>query len=140
MFDVAALATLLLSFGGSLAASAVHDWVKDHFGEGQRVSRDELERDLQAFLDLNGVKTEAATVINLWAKKGVLKVTGISFYAPDAITMGAGKGAKFSVGDGSTTETDRTKIDIGTGARIEGSDAAVKQNPDGSVTFHVGEE
>ena len=140
MFDAAALAALLLSFGGSLAASAVRDWVKDHFGEGQQVPRDELERELQAFLDVNGVKAKAATVIDLWAGKGALKVTGSSLYAPDAITMGAGKGAEFSVGDGTTTETDRTKIEIGIGASIKGSDSAVKQTPDGDITFHVGKK
>ena len=143
MIDSAALhgaAALVAELGIGIATSAAYDWLKTRFGSGQHVSREDLERELQALLDVQGAEVRAATVIDMWAAQGVLRIAGSNLYAPDQITMGAGKGAAFSFGDGSKSETDKTGIVAGTGARITGSNAAIRQNPDGSISFHVGKK
>ena len=133
-------ASVFGELGVGIASSAAYDWLKGRFGTGQHISRADLERDLQAFLDVQGAKVRAATVIDMWATRGFLNISGSDLYAPDEITIGAGKGAAFSFGDGSKSETDRTGIVAGRGARIAGSDAAVRQKPDGSISFHVGKK
>ena len=143
MIDPAALhgaASVVTQLAGGIASSAAYDWLKTRFGSGQHVPREDLERELQGFLDVNGADVRAATVIDMWAAQGFLSIVGSKLYAPDSITMGAGPGASFSFGDGSKSETDKTGITAGAGARITGSNTAIRQNPDGSISFHVGKK
>jgi hypothetical protein len=76
--------------------------------------------------------------MELLASKGVLKVTGSTLHANDKLSFGAASGANFVVGDNTRTSTDKTAIEMGHGASIAGSGAAVVQNSDGSISFHVG--
>jgi hypothetical protein len=52
--------------------------------------------------------------------------------------IGAGEGARFSFGENSTSKTAKTAIHANGNAWVEGSNAAVSQNANGSISFHVG--
>jgi hypothetical protein len=131
------VASLLRDLGINIAASAMYDFFRTRFLSGGQ-NRQALETDLNSFLSLNGVHVSAATVIDAFAAKGLLEVRGTTLYAPQSITMGAAAGATFAFGFDSVSRTDSTAIHAQGDAVMHGTNAEVRQNPDGSVSFHVG--
>ena len=123
--------------GLNIAANVLYDGIKKLF-TSETADRGSAERELDTFLKLHGAKVSAATVITALASKGVISIKGSTLYAPDEIRMGAGAGASFHFGDNSTSTTDKTKIVAGRGASIQGSNAEIRQNPDGSIDFLTG--
>jgi hypothetical protein len=134
--DQVALA-VLEGLGLNVASSAIWDYVKARVAKGREPVL--LQRELDAFLKIQGVTARASTVIEAFARKGVLQVRDSVFYAPTSATIGAGAGATFSFGQNSVSRTDTTSVHAqGDTAAIEGKNAAVVQRPDGSIAFIVG--
>ena len=129
---------VLQDLGVNISASAIYDFLKEKFGLQSSVEKTVLEKELSAFLKIHGVKAEAATVIKALADSGFLSIKGAELVAPDGILIGAGEGALFSFGENSASKTAKTAIHANGSARVEGSNAAVSQNADGSISFHVG--
>lgn len=132
------IASGLGNLGLGIASNAAYDFLKTKFAGRSQVTAGELQSALGEFLIVHKVNASAATVMNLLASSGYLQVTQSRLHANDALAFGANAGAKFVVGDGTRTSTDKTAIDAGRGAYITGSGAAVVQNADGSISFHVG--
>lgn len=132
------LVGVLQDLGVNISASAIFDFLKAKFGSQSSVQKASLEQELSAFLKIYGVKAEAATVIKAFADSGFLSIKGSELVAPEGIMIGAGEGARFSFGENSTSKTTKTAIQANGNTRVEGSNAAVSQNANGSITFHVG--
>lgn len=133
-----AVATALAELGMGITSNAAYDYLKAQFKGRTEISTSELQSAIGNYLTVKNVNANAATAMELLAKRGIIQVIGSNLYAPLSLMMGAEKGATFSVGDGTTTRTDRTAIEMGVGAKIQGSNAEVRQNPDGSISFLVG--
>jgi hypothetical protein len=136
--DSSILVGVLRDLGINISASAIYDFLKEKFESQSSVDKAALEKDLSAFLKIHGVKAEAATVIKAFADSGFLSIKGAELVAPEGIMIGAGEGALFSFGENSTSKTAKTAIHANGNARVEGSNAAVSQNANGSISFHVG--
>ena len=80
----------------------------------------------------------AATVIDAFAEKGLLSVQESKLFAPEKITVGAGQNATFAFGNDSISRTNNTAVHAQGNAQVVGKNAAIVQNPDGSVSFMVG--
>ena len=140
MIDPTPYLAVLQSFGISVSASAFVEFLKARFAGGRVPSVAEFENELGGFLKIHGATINAATVINALATRGLLSIQGSALYAHQQITMGAGPGAQFQFGNNSSSHTANTGIVAGAGAQIVGSNAAIVQNPDGSISFHVGSD
>ena len=136
--DPSILASVFQDIGINVSASAIYDFLKAKFVSKSTIEKTVIERELSAFLKIHGIKVEAATVIKALAESGFLSIKGSELVAPDGIVISAGAGARFSFGDNSASKTATTAIHADGNARVEGSDAAISQNVDGSITFHVG--
>jgi hypothetical protein len=127
------VAQLMANAVTGISSNAAYDYLKQRFQNRTEVTAPELQTAIGDYLVLNGVKADAATVMNLLAQKGILAVSNSQLYAPQSLTVGAAPGAVFSIGDSTTTRTDKTAIQAGAGAYVQGSNAAIVQNPDGSI-------
>lgn len=136
--DSSILVGVLQDLGVNISASATYDFLKGKFGSQSSVEKMALEKELSAFLKIHSVKAEAATVIKAFADSGFLSIKGAELVAPEGILIGAGEGALFSFGENSASKTAKTAIHANGNARVEGTNAAVSQNSNGSITFHVG--
>jgi len=132
------IASGLGNLGLGVASNAAYDFLKAKFANRSQITPAELQGALDEFLVVHKVNANAATVINLLAEKGYLQVTQSHLHANDELSFGANAGATFVVGDRTQTTTAKTAIKAGQGAFIAGSGAGVVQNPDGSISFHVG--
>jgi hypothetical protein len=136
--DVSAFLAVLQNFGISVSASAFIEFLKAYFEARKISSTQEFAKCLHSFLKIHGVTVNAATVINAFAERGLLTIQGATLFAPDKITMGASQNATFIFGNDSVSRTNNTAIHAQGNAQIVGSNAAIVQNPDGSVSFMVG--
>jgi hypothetical protein len=132
------IASALGDLGFGIASNAAYDFLKQRFAGRTEATVAELQEAIGEYLILNGVRANAATVMQLLASKGYLQVTGSQLHAADKLSFGAASGAKFTVGHNMRTSTDKTAIEAGHGAFITGSGAGVVQNADGSISFNVG--
>ncbi|MCK9363477.1 MAG: hypothetical protein M0P74_07755 [Syntrophales bacterium] len=136
--DVSAFLAVLQNFGIGISASAFVEFLKAYFESRKTSSPQEFARHLDSFLKIQGVTVNASTVIDAFAERGLLTIQGSTLFAPDKITMGAGQNATFVFGNDSVSRTNNTAIHARGNAQVVGSNAAVVQNPDGSVSFLVG--
>lgn len=129
---------VLGSLGLGLATNAIYDLLKVTAEKPMPKAR--LEAAMQDRINLHGVKMTAATVIEALASRGYLSIQGSDLYAPTALAFGSISGGAI-VGDGSVMRTDRSATVAGPGAFAETvGNAQIRHNPDGSISFHVGEE
>ena len=140
MSDITPFLNILGSFGVNVAASAFWDFLKQSFSNKSQLDRATFERELTAFLQVHGANVKASTVIDMFAAQGLLSIKGSTLFAPNQITMGAGPESEFSFGYDSKSTTDRTEIETPGEAEIRGRNAAIVQNPDGSISFLVGQD
>jgi len=136
--DYSLFAGVLRDLGINLSASLIFEFFKKKFGMQQPVEKANFEQEFAAFLKIHGVTAEAATVIKAFAGSGLLSITESHLIAPDGILIGAGEGGRFSFGENSSSRTAKTAIYASGNARVEGANAAVSQNADGSIGFLVG--
>ena len=134
------LAGLLTQFGIGIGANAFYDIVKGAFASGRTTNEAVFETVQQQVpsLTIENARALADRAIEILARRGDIEIRGSYLYARDSIRMASSQGTKFTFGDGSTSKTDKTQIDAGHGARIEGQGGAeVRQNDDGSISFHT---
>ena len=132
------VATIVGQMSLNITSDAMYDYLKSKFAGRTDITTSELQGALNDYLIMHGVKANASTIMTVLAERGVVSVTQSDLYAPSKLTIEAGPGANFIVGDQTTTRTDTTAIKAGSGAFMKGSNAAVVQNPDGSISFKVG--
>ncbi|ODA33359.1 hypothetical protein A6X21_18875 [Planctopirus hydrillae] len=131
------LLSLLQQIGLGVACNAVYDILKRH--AAQPLPTQTLAVEIENAIRVHGVTMKAATVIDALAANGVLSIQQSKLHAPDAITFGSIQGAAI-VGNSSKLTTKNTAIEAGRGAFVQTSgNAQIRQNPDGSISFHVGE-
>lgn len=134
---IAALAQL----GVSLASSAIYDAAKTFIKRTPGTAPGDLAQALKEqfpSLTLDGASVVAQTVIDFFAERGFIDINGTSIYAANAVWMRSSPGTALTFGHGSTSSTEKTRISAGEGAeaRMTGG-AQIRQNDDGSITFHV---
>lgn len=102
-------------------------------------TKEGLEQELESVISAHGINVKASTIVDFLADKGVIKITNSTIYAPEQISYAAKGGSVFFGGTGKSS-TDSTIISTegeGSGISIKGN-GAVKQNSDGSISFHTG--
>lgn len=98
-----------------------------------------MQRELDNAIRLHGVQANAETVITALATNGFLSVHGSQLHGPDGLTFGSVHGTA-TAENMSRLSTKNTAIDIGAGAAMQTQgNAQVRQNPDGSIDFRVGQ-
>lgn len=129
------LEQVLLQLGLSVSSSAIYDLCKRCCGKSKSIDIDVLKRELASFLKIDGADIAAEKIINFMAINGDIEVNGSKVYAKNSILYSSGKGTKFSL-EKSRSETEKTRIDVGEKAKIEGQGGAeIRQNEDGSISF-----
>ena len=138
MIEISGFLAVLQSFGISLSAGAFIEYLKATFANGNKQDLKEFTNSLKSFLELKGMNVEASTIIEAFAHEGLLNIEGTKLYAPDSISMGTFGEAIFIFGNNSVSETSKSKIEANGPASMTGKNSGVVQNPDGSISFHVG--
>jgi len=88
---------------------------------------------------MHGVSMRAETVISSLAQNGFLVIQQSHLHGNLGLTFGSVQGSAV-VGNDSTLTTKNTAITAGCGAFLETQgNAQIRQNSDGSISFHVGE-
>jgi hypothetical protein len=136
--DSSLFAGVLRDLGINLSASLIFEFLKEKFGTQQPVEKTNFEKEFAAFLKIHGVTAEAATVIKAFADSGFLSINESHLIAPDGTLIGAGEGGRFCFSENSSIRTAKTVIHASGNARVEGVNAAVSQNADGSIGCLVG--
>ncbi len=128
---------LLGNLGLGIASNAIYDLLKDE--SVSQADKTVLEERLQNIINLKGVTMRAETVIKALAANGFLVIKGSQIHANKDLIFGSVTGSAIA-GDGTKMSTDRTSIDAGKDAFVQtNGNAQVRQNSDGSISFHVGE-
>lgn len=131
------LLNVLSQLGLGLATNAIYDLLKGLAGKS--VSTQQVAQEIQNRINMCGVSMRAETVINALAQSGLLVIQQSHLHANQGLTFGSVQGRAI-VGNNSALTTNNTAITAGSGAFMEtNGNAQVRQNPDGSISFHVGE-
>jgi hypothetical protein len=133
------VATIVSQLGLNVAGNALYDYLVERFKGRTEITGQELQAALGDYLVIHGVEADASNIMTVLADKGVISITAPHLYAPIELSMQAAPGASFFVGDQTTTRTDKSEIRAGAGAFMRGSNAAVVQEPDGSISFRTGQ-
>ena len=134
------VASMLSQLGVSIASQAIYDFAKSRIRGAQQSASSLAEGLAQEFpsLTVDGADVVAHTVIDFFAERGFIQIRGSSIYARKSVWMRSAAGTKLTFGDGSTSSTDRTRIDAGKGAQIIATGGAeIRQNEDGSISFRT---
>jgi len=127
------LSELLISLGINLASDAIHDLVHQTSGSSQR----QTEISLANLLSIEGAEVKAKTIIDFLATRGDIQIRDSRVFAQKAINYSSAPGTKFAL-QGSISQTSQTEIVTGNNAQVVGQGGAqIRQNPDGSITFHT---
>jgi hypothetical protein len=130
------LLNCLSQLGLGLATNAIYDLLKSL--ASKPLEQKALLNQIQNRIDLNGVTMRAETVISALTQKGFLSIQGSHLYAHNSLVFGS-QGGSAVAGNNSTLQTSKTFIVAGQGAFIKTQgNAQVRQNPDGSISFHTG--
>lgn len=131
------LSHLLSNLGLNVASNAIYDFVRIAIQRSPESTRDSLQKELSAFLHVEGADTKAETIITFLAQRGDIVITGSRIYAKEKIEMSSAPGTKFVFGDNSSSSTAKSSIQVGHGAFIQGQGGAkIVQNSDG-ISFHT---
>ena len=129
---------LLSQLGLGLATNAIYELLKSL--ATKPLEQKALLDQIQNRIDLNGVTMRAETVISALTQKGFLSIQGSHLYAHNGLVFGSQGGAAIA-GNNSTLQTAKTSIIAGQGAAIQTQgNAQIRQNPDGSISFHTGSD
>ena len=131
---------VLTQIGLGVASNSVYDFLKKKFATaGASIDRASLESGLQNVITVSGAAMRASTVIDALAQRGLLIIQGSHLHGPQGLTFGSIQGSAIA-GNNTRLSTDKTAIDTGPGAfvKTEG-DSQIRQNPEGSISFHVGD-
>lgn len=131
------LLTTLGQLGLGLATNAVYDVIKGLAGKSANTQQ--VAQEIQNRIDMHGISMRAETVINALAQNGFLIIQQSHLHGNQGLTFGSVQGSAV-VGNNSALTTNNTAITAGSGAFMETQgNAQVRQNADGSISFHVGE-
>jgi hypothetical protein len=136
------LADVLANLGFGVASNAIYDVIKSYFMNNPAPTVAGLEQALRNVIVANKMTVRAATVINMLAQSGAIVIKDSSLFAPHQIFYVAQNGARVFFGGTGTSATDATAISSrgrDSGMSLIGS-AEVRQNADGSISFHTGPE
>ncbi|MDA1348222.1 MAG: hypothetical protein O3A47_05055 [Chloroflexi bacterium] len=136
--DLTPILEALQGFGISVSASAFFEFFRNYLRTRKSSDLKEFQDQFENFLSVEGVEVEAGSVIEMLAERGLLAIRNSQLYAPESITLAAGKDGEFRFGFDSESRTDTTAIKARGAAQIRGKNAAIVQNPDGSISFRVG--
>jgi hypothetical protein len=129
------LLTLLSQLGLGLATNGVYDLVKSL--ASKPLEQNALLEEIQNRINLNGVTMRAETVISALTQNGFLSIQSSHLYANNGLVFGS-QGGSAVAGNNTTLQTAKTSIIAGQGASIQTQgNAQVRQNPDGSISFHT---
>ena len=132
------LLTILSQLGLGLATNAIFELLKGLAGKS--ASAQQITQDIQNRINMHGVTVRAETVISALAQNGFLVIQGSHLHANESLVFGSVQGSAV-VGNNSALTTNNTAITAGSGAFMETQgNAQVRQNSDGSISFHVGEK
>lgn len=132
------LLSLLNQIGLGLATNGIYDYLRGQ--PNQLANAQVLEKEIQDRLDISGVQMTAKSVINALTEKGILVIDSSHLHAKNSLVFGSVEGSA-SVQNCSKLTTDSSAIHIGQGAAIStNGNAQIRQNADGSISFHVGEK
>jgi hypothetical protein len=131
------ITNVLSQLGLGLATNAIYDLLKGL--AGRSISAQEITQEIQNRINMYGVSIRAETVINALAENGYLMIQRSHLHANQGLIFGSHRGSAV-VGNNSALTTNNTAIKAGSGAFMETQgNAQVRQNADGSISFHVGE-
>lgn len=100
-------------------------------------SKSELVETLRE-LKVNEADIKAENIIQFLAKEGKIAITRSNIHSGNAINMQSAKGTSLLFGEGSTSSTPKTRIQVGNGAYIQANGGAgVRQNEDGSIEIYT---
>ena len=130
--------TLLGQLSLGMASNAIYDLLMSY---GQKeVPAHELTSQIQNQINLHGITMQAETVINALAQNGFISIRKSHLHADNSLIFGSVIGSA-SVGNNSKLTTNNTAIEAkGNASMNTKSNAQIKQNPDGSISFHVGDD
>jgi hypothetical protein len=132
------LLNILTQLGLGVATNAIYDFLKKTLAEKQ-INSQQIVNEIQNQIKMHGVSVQADTVINALVQNGFLEINQSHLHANQRLIFGSSQG-KAIFGNNSTMTTNKTGILAGAGAFIEtNGNAQVRHNPDGSISFHVGE-
>lgn len=128
---------VLAQLGLGLATNAIYDLLKSC--AGKEVSAKDVGAAIQNQINLHGVSMNAETVIRALSENGFISIKGSHLHANDSIVFGSVVGGA-SMGNNSELTTNKTAIHASGDASMNTvGNAQVRQNPDGSISFHTGE-
>lgn len=131
------LLAALGQLGLGLAANAVYDLLKGLAGKS--VDTQKVTHEIQDRINIYGISMRAETVIEALAKNGFLVIQQSHLHGNQGLVFGSQQGSAI-VGNNSALTTNKTAITAGSGAFMETQgNAQVRQNPDGSISFHLGD-
>jgi hypothetical protein len=129
--------TVLGQLGLGLATNAIYDLIKGC--AGKEVSVKDVEAAIQNQINMHGISMSAETVIRALSEKGFISIKGSHLHANESIIFGSVVGGA-SMGNNSKLTTNKTAIHASDNASMNTvGNAQVRQNPDGSISFHTGE-
>lgn len=101
-------------------------------------TKEELVQKLDHTLHLYGVNASAESIVSIIASKGFILIEGYHIKSNTSITMGSSSTGELTFGNNSTSETDKTKIEAGTGTFINMyGNAKIEQSEDGSIKLYT---
>jgi hypothetical protein len=131
------LLSTLGQLGLGLATNAVYDLLKGLTGKSAKTQQ--VTQEIQNRINMHGISMRAETVINALAQNGLLVIQQSHLHGNQGLIFGSVQGSAV-VGNNSALTTNNTAITAGSGAFMETQgNAQVRQNADGSISFHVGE-
>lgn len=126
---------LLTSLGINLASSAIYDLIRTFAGEKKFFTED-FKKELVSLIKVENASVKADKIIDFLAQRGDINISGSYIFANESISFKSWQGTAFSFGNGSVSETKKSKISAGQGARIIGKGGAkVVQDGDGNINF-----
>ncbi len=138
MIETLTLAVVLKTLGLDVAGHALYDTIKHYLTSTPAPTQAGLEEVLKNSLLLQGTNVQASTVVDVLARNGIISIKGSHIYGPNGVSLASSNGI-FSLGDGSTSRTDKTAITTPVGGGIVGTGtSSVVQHEDGSIRFNVG--
>ena len=126
--------TVLEQLGVGVLTNGIYDLLRTLAAKGASLL--EFHEAVQGCINVHGASIKAETIISALAKDGILQIHGSQLEANQSLIFGSEGGtAKIT---GSTLRTATTTIEVGADAQIATSgQAQIRQNPDGSISFHV---
>lgn len=132
------LEQLLLQLGINLSSSFVYDVVKSYFTKETNPTLEGLKSELSSRLNIANTSIKSDNIIQFLANNGDITISGSRIYASNSVIMASSRNTKFTFGNNSTSKTNKSSIEAGHGAQIQGQGGArIEQDEDGNIKFYA---